>query len=317
MLNFCTLFDSNYAPQGLSMYNSLFQHCKDFHLYIFAFDDITFEVFRKLHLSKATIISLVDFEDEELLRAKQNRSKKEYCWTCASSTILYCLKRYNLDQCAYIDADLYFYSDITVLIDETADKSVLITPHNYAPEYDQSENCGKYCVQFISFKNNADGMNALNWWRKACLEWCYARFEDGKFGDQKYLDDWLERFNCVHVLKNFGGGLAPWNRTRYYLDRHMQVNESGKKYPLCFYHFHDLKFDGKKINRDYFLNYKIDRKYMISLYVPYVKELILASKKLHKLSPKITQYSLWNILEVIKLFFDNRKKNAKIQANLF
>ncbi len=54
----------------------------------------------------------------------------------------------------------------------------------------------------MTFKRN-DGELVRSWWEERCLEWCYARFEDGKFGDQKYLDDWTSRFNKqVHVLKN-------------------------------------------------------------------------------------------------------------------
>ena len=50
-LNFCTLFDSNYLLKGLSLYESLVKQCKsDFHLYVFLFDDKSYDIMKKLNL---------------------------------------------------------------------------------------------------------------------------------------------------------------------------------------------------------------------------------------------------------------------------
>ena len=46
------------------MYRSLEKCCENFHLYIFAFDDKTYEILNKLQLKKATVVSLKDFEDK-------------------------------------------------------------------------------------------------------------------------------------------------------------------------------------------------------------------------------------------------------------
>ena len=87
MYNYCTLFDSKYLSRGLAMYESLKKHSNNFHLYIFAFDDKSYEILNKLSLDKVSVISLKDFENEELLAVKPTRSKAEYCWTCTSSVI--------------------------------------------------------------------------------------------------------------------------------------------------------------------------------------------------------------------------------------
>jgi hypothetical protein len=143
MQNFCTLFDSNYLIKGLAMYLSLKQYCQNFHLYIFAFDDKSHELLKKLNLEYVTVISLKNFEDQDLINVKPDRTKAEYCWTCTSSTILYCLEKFNLEMCTYLDADLLFFDDPQILLNELKDKSILLTEHRYPPEHDKTENSGK------------------------------------------------------------------------------------------------------------------------------------------------------------------------------
>lgn len=280
MYNYCTLFDSNYLTRGLAMYESLKKHSNSFHLYIFAFDDRSYNLLNKLDLELTTIISLKEFEDDDLLKVKPTRTAAEYCWTCTPSVIKYCIEKYNLESCTYLDADLYFYADPSILIEEMEKekKSVLITEHRYTPEYDQSATSGIYCVQFMTFKNDKNGMNVLNWWRNACLDWCYARFEDGKFGDQKYLDDWPQRFEGIHVLQNPGGGVAPWNVQQYDISN---KKFKGRDFELIFYHFHYLRFIGNgKVDLG---PYKLNLDVLEIIYFPYIRHLNFIYKKLIEL----------------------------------
>ncbi len=278
-LNFCTLFNSAYLSRGLALHQSLMEQCKAFHLYVFAFDDLSHTYLNELELPNLTVISLKTFEDKALLDIKSGRTAAEYCWTCTPSTVLYCIEKYNLTHCTYIDADMYFYSDPAVLVEEMGDNSVLITDHRYTPRYDQSAKSGKYCVQFVCFKNTEQGLKVLNWWRNACIEWCYNRFEEGKFGDQKYLDDWTTRFKGVHDLRHLGGGVAPWNVQQYSFALEngklmgLEIS-SGKQFYLVFYHYHSLRFFERDVvcycDTDYDLSHEVKE----LLYRPYVNNLM-------------------------------------------
>ncbi len=282
--NYCTLFDINYLSRGLAMYKSLKQWSSEFHLYIFAFDEKSLEILRNERLEFTTIISLKEFEDEKLLAVKPGRNRAEYCWTCTSSTILYCIHNFNLDSCTYLDADLFFYSSPEPIFEELGTKSMLLTEHRYSPQYVRDEKNGKYCVQFICFKNDISGLKALEWWRDRCIEWCYARHEDGKFGDQGYLNDWTKRFEGVHSLKHLGGGVAAWNVQQYDIfsengDIKGKERISGKVFPLIFYHFHYLKFIdngtvelGRRV---------LDKNDFTYLYIPYIKLLLAEQKLIH------------------------------------
>jgi hypothetical protein len=293
MLYFCTLFDSNYLARGLVTYESLMSATEGAaHLYVFAFDDLCLTTLKSMNLPNLTVVSLAEFEDEDLLRIKPTRSRGEYCWTCTSSTIHYCLKQFKLPHCTYIDADMVFYQNPKVLLDEMSSlANVLITEHRYNPPYDKSKLSGKYCVQFMYFDNSENGQKVLNWWRDRCLEWCYNRHEDGKFGDQKYLDDWLERFTGVHSLQHFGGGLAPWNVQRFdfqefggkiigQLKAKKTKNTDGANFEAVFFHFHGVKlFEQDKsifAPKMYLLNETVKKLF----YYPYLQKLKAAQMQL-------------------------------------
>jgi hypothetical protein len=279
MLNFCTLFDSNYLSRGLALFESLKKVAPNFHLYVVAFDEACCQYLDNHHEPELTIISLADFEDEKLLQIKPGRKPAEYCWTCTPSIILYCIEKFQLSSCTYVDADMIFYLNPQVLLDEMHHASILITEHRYSRDYDVSSTHGKYCVQFMYFKNDEYGMTALRWWRDRCLEWCFDYLEDGKFGDQMYLNDWTERFRGVHVLQHRGGGLAPWNIQQYSLEQKdgkisiLDKNRGGR-YALVFFHFHGLKFySDEKVTCSGAL-YELDGSVKELLYFPYIRRLL-------------------------------------------
>ncbi|MFN5952428.1 MAG: hypothetical protein ACK6A9_18285 [Dolichospermum sp.] len=280
---YVTLFDSNYLTRGLVMYRSLLRHAGEFHLWIICFDDLAHQLLQQLNLEKVTLVSLSEFEDSELLKIKPQRTQREYCWTCTPSTLLYVLNTEpHVDTITYLDADLMFFSSPEPIFTEAKNASILLTEHRYLPEYDQSATSGIYNVQFMMFRRNIEGLNALKWWRDRCIEWCYARFENGKFGDQKYLDDWKERFPGVHIVEHLGSGLAPWNAAQYNLTKKGE-NIFVEEYPLIFYHFHALKIHPFKIG--YLSNYPLKPELCEWVYYPYYQQLNQSYQEIQNLTP--------------------------------
>ncbi|MFO1525296.1 MAG: hypothetical protein U1F16_04895 [Turneriella sp.] len=278
--NYCTLFNSKYLSRGLALHKSLIRVGASFRLFILAMDDATANTLRNLRLAHTKVVTLAKFEDSELKVIKQARTFQEYCWTCTPSIIKYCIETFKLPECTYLDADIYFFSDPEILQREFQTKSVLITEHRYHPDYDYSGTSGRFCVQYVSFRNDAAGLEALNWWRNACNVWCFAYYQDGKFGDQMYLNDWPARFKRVHILRHLGGGVAPWNLSSFDVDeigKKVMIREKKKQsvHQLIFYHFHDFRFDatGNWFHNSGFPGYHIGRDAYRLIYAPYLRTL--------------------------------------------
>ena len=267
MEHYTTLFDSNYVYQGINLYKSLRKHCKEFQLWVICMDDEVFNLLIKLNFMNLRPLRLSDFETDALRDAKKGRTFGEYCWTMTPFTFEFVFQlNPEIKRLTYVDSDVWVRKNPEPIFNEleASGKSVLITDHGYAAEYDQSATSGQFCVQFLTFYRLGT-FEIRSRWQTQCLEWCYNRVEANKFGDQKYLDEWPELYsNIVHILSKPEWTLAPWNATRFPYGNSI------------IYHFHGLKVSINENNSE--LSFLINGSYTLpdvlkqNIYMPYLQE---------------------------------------------
>ena len=116
---FCTLFDSNYLIKGLTMIKSLSEFRQDFEIYVLCLDYKTKFILEKINSSYIKCIGLSEVENNDLLKAKEGRTKAEYCWTLAPNFTWYLMDKFkNINLITYLDADLLFYSSLEPIFKE-------------------------------------------------------------------------------------------------------------------------------------------------------------------------------------------------------
>ena len=319
--DFCTAFDQNYLVRGLSLYRSISAVCPNFRLWVLCYDDATFNILTDLRDPNLNSIRMSDLENShpELAETKSYRSQVEYYFTCSPFIPTYILELdTSVNGITYLDADMWFYSSPEPIFNEMGDASIAIIEHRYpADRFAELTKHGIYNVSYLTFKRDEPASQCLTWWRERCVEWCFDRVEDGKFADQKYLDDWPERFEGVHVIKHPGAGLAPWNWMNFEI---LWPDHTGKRLekdpwqrlfpwdwkllkfdftyrsllidgaPLIFYHFHGLRifnrwlYDAVSEGRFYGQMPKWLRNY---LYQPYIAELLETKKWLKANLPDV------------------------------
>ena len=282
MEHFVTLFDLLFLPQGLALHRSMERHSGNYTLWILCMDDEVHEILSLMKLPNVQLLQLSLVETKELERVKPERTVGEYCWTVKPFALKFVFDSdISVKRVTYLDADLWFRKSPAPIFQEfdKSGKDVLITDHAYSPEYDLSEKSGQYCGQFTTFTREG-GEPVRKWWEERCIEWCFARFENGKFGDQKYLDDWPERFpEQVHVLSNQGWTLAPWNANRFPYSNGI------------FWHFHELRLTEKQSKPlvQFTTSYSIPPITRKQIYKPYLEDLrvVIEIMKSHGVQPKI------------------------------
>ncbi len=293
--------DGNYLHKAIVFYKSLLEYHNNFILHIFCFDSPTYKTLEKLCYKNVHIYHHLEFESKELLKSKKSKERMyEYYWACNPSIARKVLNENKVDFVTLADCDIMFFQSPEVIFDEFKDADVIIQPNNFSYQHEKDFiPVGYYCSSFQCFRNNKNGRKILDYWHEKCMKWCSAKFEEGRFGDQKYLDDWRIRFKNVREIANPGTNVAPWNVQKFDLSLSKKQIFINNKWPLIYYHYHSFRMN--LLNYSYIItgdrdnNYRIDENSINLIYKPYVKEIkeaIKTLKKIHqyqsyvKLNPK-------------------------------
>ncbi len=298
--NFVACFDINYNVQALALIESIEKNVKDYQFFIFCMDESSFKTIDNLKNKKIKVFLFEDFEDSLLKKLKKQRKVNEYFWTITPRLPLIIFDNFDqIDQVTYIDTDIFFLKspdEIYKDFQETK-KDILLTKHNYSPKYDKSEISGKFCVQFLII--NREGYDIIKNWELLCNEWCYDRIEKNRYGDQKYLDDWPEKYkDRIYIVKNRNLFQGPWNADSTNADE------------AIVFHFHGLR----KIVKNFYLlsrGYNIPHATKIKIYDLYFK---ILNKIIFNYRKNLDILTLSN-KEKISLLIDIFLSKFKIKKN--
>jgi hypothetical protein len=247
---YCTYFDSYYLRRGLALYQSLCHCDENFVLYALCLDEVSLSTVRALALPKLHPISLSELceFDPELAAVRGNRDTVEFYFTCSPCLPRFLLAREpSLMSLSYLDADLFFFSDPQAMFEEIGDANIAVIEHRFSQNtQEQIALYGRFNVGLVYFRRGLEADRCLARWREQCLQWCGERAEDGRFGDQKYLDEWPQHYAGVHVVQHPGANLAPWNLASHQVRIKKTERSRNRKnalilvdeQPLVFFHFH-------------------------------------------------------------------------------
>lgn len=277
--SFCTYFDKNYLARALVLFDSLRENIDGpWRIFAVCLDGESRFVLDRLAIPNVVAVDLATIElgDRELAIAKGNRSAVEYYWTITPTAMLRLLDRVAPgEELVYLDADMRFHSSPEPLFAEFEGADALIHEHRYSASvrYMEKQN-GRFNVGMVGIRNSLPGREILDWWRDRCNEWCYARSEDGKFGDQLYLDRWPELFAGVRILQHRGAAVAPWNCEGNVFAKAADGTLVVDGTPIVFVHFHSFQAleEGAMIALKTPI-YSLPEEFVGLCYLPYAQEL--------------------------------------------
>jgi hypothetical protein len=282
---YCTYFDSGYLSRGLVLIESLREHGDDAEIWVLALNDEAKAYLDAAALPGVNAITIAEIEaaEPELAPLKSERSRMEYFFTSTPLLMRWVMNRQDDPSTVviYLDSDLFFFDDPSLVLDALGDGSVGIIEHKYPKRLeDRLAKYGRFNVGWVGIRSDARGRACLDWWAQSTLAWCYDKPEDGKYADQGYLDWFPREFEGVVVLPSAGFNLAPWNTAGHAIRGGSPVTVDGD--PLVFFHFHGVRRVGNWfVSSQLVYGAQLTRVLRDDVYAPYLRRLDAADATVH------------------------------------
>ena len=277
---FCSVMSGQYSYQGVVLYNSIKKYDEYFKIFYLCIDNLAYEIFSALKLENVILIKAEEIESyfTELKEAKTNRAINEYAWTLKSSEMLYIFDKYEeVDRLIWLDGDIQMLANPQTIYDEWGSKSIILTEQYYTGWHEPLiKTYGRFQAGFIGFCRTNEGLECLRWWQRKCIEWCYVRFEEGRWADQKYLDIVPEEFPNTCIVKSLGINMTPFVLYRFNFEdeKYIEAKSDGlyiNNVKVVLFHYYGYKYidDSTFDLCSYWMKYSSNT--IESLYIPYIK----------------------------------------------
>ncbi len=277
MKHFCTSLDQGDLPGALALHRSLTTHAGEFELVILCMDAVVAGALQIRALPHTRLVPLAELTGAfpALAPARVDRTEAEFQLTCVPWLFRHLLPRIPAGELlTFLAGDLYFFSSPQPIYDEIGAASVALSPFRYAAAHAALARFGKFNNGWLALRHDATGLACAADWAEKCATWCFALLEPARYGNQKYLEAWPEKFPGTVALNHPGANLAPWNVANV----HLMAAAPGPLVdgrPLVFYHFHFLRHLVSQLYDPGLFRFGVTptRELRELVYLPYLREL--------------------------------------------
>ena len=307
-IHLCTLFDENYAMQGLTMINSVGRYgTHNVIWHVLALSDNCYDALRKSNMN-INLYGIGDILDTNLHEIVTNRKWSEFCYA-AGPIFLHFLSNQLSDShiLGYVDSDCFFFNDIMLgLRPFNNDCEIQIHEHRYSLDRLMwLGKSGRFNVGLVIGILGNTYRECLARWRLQVIADSSVNEHKGTCGDQMYLNEWPLLYKSLKIIPSHGIGLAPWNLNSTKISKKDQIFFADND-PLIFYHFHGLEiFYANRWIKIWSSapGYKFNNKDHIRIYKAYIHKLVKYRNDLEKLfSIRISPINLKKLVRLIATF---------------